>query len=201
MKWKQQDNSTFRQKVVLRREMLKYVAEPVVFETHGGKGSIFEACYSYLQQGVVIEKDAEKAARLARQRPTWGVYEADCLVAIQAGVGRGLPINILDVDPYGDPWPAIEAWFDSERDWAETFFVAVNDGLRIKVRLGGGWDVKTLQGMVSKYGNNLDSIYLEVCQELMQEKAALAGYSLDRFTGYYCGAGKQMTHYLAILKR
>ena len=36
---------------------------------------------------------------------------------------------------------------------------------------------------------------------VLKEKAALAGYSLSRFAGYYCGHGQPMTHYLALLVR
>jgi hypothetical protein len=54
-----------------------------------------------------------------------------------------------------------------------------------------------MAGMVARYGNNLNPIYLEVCQILIAEKAAKAGYCLRRFHGYYCGHAQQMTHYLA----
>jgi hypothetical protein len=150
---------------------------------------------------VVFEKAPERAAVLGMQRPTWAVYEADCVMALAAGVGSHLPCNVLDVHPYGDPWPAITAFFESERPRPEIVFVVVNDGLRQKVRMGGAWNVGTLLGMVAKYGNALHGKYLEVCQELMTEKAAQAGYRLDRFAGYYCGHGHMMTHYLAVLSR
>jgi hypothetical protein len=66
--------------------------------------------------------------------------------------------------------------------------------------MGGSWNVDSLQGMVSKHGNDLHPIYLEVCQELLKEKASGAGYTLTRFAGYYCGHAKQMTHYLGVLE-
>lgn len=194
------DNSTFRQKVVLRKEMLKHIESPVIMETHGGLGKLYNACYQGIDSGVVFEKDPRKAGRLGLQRPTWAVYEADSTEAIRAGVGNHLEVNILDLDPYGEPWPTIEAFFNSDRLFPDMLFVAVNDGLRQKLRIGG-WDVGSMQGIVSKYGNNLQDIYLDVCRELMQEKAAKAGYSLNRFVGYYCGHAKQMTHYLAELKK
>ena len=43
--------------------------------------------------------------------------------------------------------------------------------------------------------------YLEVCEFLLQQKAVGAGYALDRFGGYYCGHGDNMTHYAALLRR
>ena len=72
---------------------------------------MFGACYDGVESGIVFEKNPQKTKLLGLQRPTWRVYEADCEVAINAGVGNDLPVNLLDVDPYGDPWPVIEAFF------------------------------------------------------------------------------------------
>jgi len=198
---KKKDNSTFKEKVALRKTMLRRIGYPVVMETHGGRGELFLACYAGVRQGVVFEKKPERSAFLARQRPTWAVYETDCEMAIRAGVGGHLMVNVLDVDPYGNPWPVIEAFFGSERPRADKLFVVVNDGLRQKIRMGGSWSVGSLQSAVEKYGNDLHPIYLDVCRELMQEKAAKAGYALTAWAGYYCGHIKMMTHYLAELSR
>ena len=195
------DNSTYAQKVALRREMLKSVKSPVIMETHGGMGRLFRACYAGVREGCVFEKKPERVAFLAYQRPTWAVYEGNCTPVIGAGAGAHLPVNVLDLDPWGDPWPTIGAFFESERPRPDEMFVVVNDGLRQKIRVGGAWNVGTLRGMVEKYGNDLHGVYLEVCRELMQEKAAQAGYRLDRFNGYYCGHAQMMTHYLAVLAR
>ncbi len=194
------DNSTFRLKVSLRKKALDYLETPVVMETHGGAGKLFGACYNGLKTGIVFEKNPQKAKLLGLQRPTWRVYETDCEMAIGAGVGKDLPVNLLDIDPYGDPWPVIEAFFSSDRERPEVICVAVNDGLRQKIRMGGSWNVGTLQAAVSKYGNDLHPIYLEVCQEMLKEKASVAGYNLTRFAGYYCGHHKQITHYLGVLE-
>ena len=205
------DNSTGEKKISLRRAMLKDIesaawaqgaaaASPVVMETHGGLGHLYKACYSNIRQGIVFERDPAKTLVLAAQRPTWAVYEADCVDALKEGAGNHLDVTVLDVDPYGDPWPTIEAFFGSKRPFAPSMHVVVNDGLRQEVRIGRAWAVNSLQEIVSERGNNLNPVYLEVCQELLKRKAALAGYSLDRFIGYYCGFGGQMTHYLARLQ-
>lgn len=172
---------------------------PVILETHGGVGRIGDACYGEVLAGCVFEKDPAKSGILARKRPTWAVYECDCETAIRGGVGDYLEVTLLDVDPHGDPWPVIEAFFASDRPRATVLRVAVNDGLRQKVKMGGAWSAGTLEQMVQRYGNQLFSRYVEVCCELMKEKAALAGYRLDGWRGYYCGHAKQMTHYAATL--
>jgi hypothetical protein len=59
-----------------------------------------------------------------------------------------------------------------------------------------------MQSAVDRLGNAvLYERYLDVCRDLVKEKAAKAGYDLRRWTGYYCGFGEQMTHYAAVLER
>lgn len=195
----QKDNSTLARKVALRLNLLKEIAEPVVMETHGGAGRIFWRCYGDVPRGVVFEKDPEKTAILARQRPTWSVYECDCVSAIQVGVGSHLPVNFVDIDPYGEPWPVIDALFASERPWPAKLGIVVNDGLRQKLKIGA-WDVASMAAMVQKCGNALYEDYLAVCQELLSGKAAQRDYRLTRWAGYYCGHAQQMTHYAAVLE-
>lgn len=199
----QKDNSTLRRKVALRLELLRELqAAPVVLETHGGLGTLWRYCYQDVADGVVLEKDPVKAAVLGRQRPGWAVYQADCIAALAAGVGAHLPINFVDIDPYGSPWPVFDALFGSVRPWPDRLAVAVNDGLRHKLKTGSGWHVEALESVVDRYGAEvLYDDYLAICRELVEEKAAQAGYSLRRWTGYYCGHSQAMTHYAAILTR
>ena len=190
---------------MLRVSMLSRLeVSPVICETHGGEGLLYQSCYPGVVQGVVFEKDMGRAECLARQRPTWAVYAHDCVDGLEQGAGAHLEVNVLDVDPFGDPWPAIGAFFASDRPRASVLWVAVNDGLRNSGgSVGGrsGWKHKTLADMAVRFGNDsLYENYLEICQLLMTEKAAQADYVLDRFGGYYCGAAKRMTHYLARLE-
>ena len=78
--WESKDNKTFVEKSHLRRLMLKKVENPVILETHGGRGDLFRRCYAGVETGIVFEKDALKAEVLVRQRPNWAVYESDCVV-------------------------------------------------------------------------------------------------------------------------
>jgi hypothetical protein len=195
------DNTTFRQKAALRRKVLAEVKNPVVMETHGGYGELYKACYRSIERGVVFEKKPEAVAYLCRQRPTWAVYEADCVKALQHGAGNHLEITLLDLDPYGSPWDAIGAYFSSARPFAKQMHVVVQDGLRQHIRRAGAWHVGVLKDMVLRFGNDLQDQYLEVCRVMMAEKSASAGYTLAHFKGYYCGALQQMTHYWAVLQK
>jgi hypothetical protein len=197
----QKDNSTFQQKAALRRAVLAEVKEPIVMETHGGIGAVYRACYSRVTHGIVFETNERKAGVLAGQRPTWSVYQSDCTKALAAGAGAHLEVNVLDLDPYGEPWPTVAAFFGSERPRASSLWIVVNDGLRQKVRMGGAGKVGSLQKMVQKYGNNLHDIYLDICKELLSDHAKAAGYAIRRFRGYYTGHAQQMTHYAALLEQ
>lgn len=197
----QRDHSTLAQKVALRRVMLRQLGqEPVVLETHGGTGRVYLACYRDVLSGIVIDNDAKKAELLARQRPTWAVYEAACERVLEGGAGAHLLVNVLDLDPFGEPWSALRAFFRSDRPRAERLFVVVNDGLRHRLRLTA-WDVEVMQAAVAEWGNELEPIYLEVARWMLAKHAGEAGYRLARFYGYYCGKGQAMTHYLAELLR
>lgn len=195
------DNSTISKKINLRLEYLQMLDAPVIMETHGGRGKLYERCYSGFY-GVVFEKDPAKTDLLCSQRPDWSVYEGDCIAAISAGAGAHLPINFLDVDPYGQPWPVFEAFFSSDRPHPETMIVVCNDGLRQKLKLNGGWQTKAMQPIIAKYGNDrLFSCYLDVCSDLLGQIAGTAGYRITDWRGYYCGHAQQMTHYAAKLNR
>lgn len=196
-----QDNSTLRRKQMLRTEVLKLVREPVVLETHGGLGRLYEQCYAGIMTGIVLEKDMRRAEKLAVQRPTWRVYCADAVASLAAGLGSDVPVNLIDCDPWGEPWPTLSAFFSSERERPAEVAVAVNDGLRNKLKLGGAYDVASLQEAVAQFGNALYAPYLEVCRWQLARIAEPAGYTLRRFWGYFCGHNGDMTHYAAVLGR
>ena len=196
------DNTTLARKVRLRQQGLRqHGGVPVVLETHGGTGHVFRAVYADVPTGVVFERNPQKAQVLALQRPTWAVYEADCVRALEAGVGAHLLVDVLDLDPYGEPWPALAAFFESDRPRAAKLFVFVNDGMRQKCRLGGAWITDSLAPIVRRYGNDLYPRYLEVCRELLAETAKPARYAMTHWAGYYAGHNEGMTHYAAVLHR
>ena len=179
------------------------VERPFVIETHGGRGSIWKHLYSGFP-GAVIELDPGKAEFLARQRPTWPVYEGKAELMIAGGLFRQYQVEFMDVDPYGEPWPVIEGFFraDAGRRFAPCMALAVNDGLRQNARVGGAWKVRSTKDAARKYGNNkVREHYLDICHDKLQEIAAGVGYTLDWWHGYYTGNLDDMTHYGAILRQ
>jgi hypothetical protein len=201
----QKDNTTFRHKVDLRRRAMADCraggAEPVVLETHGGWGHVWLECYRDVGRGAVFETRPDKAESLARQRPAWAVYEADCGRALEAGAASHLAYNFVDVDPYGSPFGVVAAYLSPGRTLPDVWHLVVNDGLRQKVQIGGAWQVECLADVVRDYGNDLYGRYLGVAKEKIRRLAAAAGFGLAGWSGYHCGHNQGMTHYWAKLSR
>lgn len=188
----------------LRRGLRAELGEVgAVLETHGGYGHLWQACYADVPAGVVFDKAPEKAEALALQRPTWRVYEADCITALGAGVGAGLPVTLVDVDPYGQPWPVIDALLAGWRDvLPDRWGIAVHDGLRHRLKIGVGYATESLRTMLVRYGTQqLYTRYLDVCADLLTDKLAAAGFALTRWSGFYSGDLLANTHYAAVCKR
>jgi hypothetical protein len=201
------DNSTLPLKASLRlaalEEMKAAKVQPLVLESHGGYGAIFQRCYSMLPSGSVIEIDDDRAEFIARQRRTWAVYGGDAETILASGILAFRPTTLLDLDPYGEPWPFVDAFFQGHAgNLADRMWIAVNDGLRMNTRLGVGARTHSLAAIAAKYGASiLWAKYIEVAREMMEEKAATVGYTVASFRGYYCGDKQQMTHYLVDLRR
>lgn len=198
----QRDNSTFLAKLRIRRSALAQVQSPIVMETNGGLGKLYTQLYRDYP-GIVFEKDAKKVDVLAQQRPEWRVYEADCVNAIAQGVGADLAVNFLDVDPYGEPWSILGAYFGSDRLFPPALNVVVHDGITQLLQTKGAWAVKVFEPIVERFGNDFYRDYEHVCQIIMQEKAALAGYSLSRWyiTKAKTTGSLHNYHYWAVLSR
>ena len=94
----------------------------------------------------------------------------------------------------------LDAFLESNRRFPARLVIVVNDGLRKGLRMGVGWHSKSLETVCAKHGNAwLHQNYLAVCQEMLKDKAARAGYTLRRWTAYYCGHAQTMSHYAAVL--
>lgn len=197
----QKDNSTLSHKLVLRRRALALCPRPAwVLETHGGWGRIGERVYDGCR-GVVIEKTQDKASHLARQRPGWRVYQAVSEAALAAGLASGVAFDLIDLAPYGSPFPVMRALFEHPRELGDSLQLVVNDGLRQKVKLGGAWQVHDLREVVCRRGNDLYDDYLDAARECVEAIVAAAGYRVSHWHGYYTGSHGDMTHYWATLRR
>lgn len=196
------DNAGLKEKLALRRAALEETDGPLVcLEAYAGEGVLGSSLYQEAACGVAIEKDERKATKLCRERPAWRVYQADAVGALAAGLSADVPFTFIDIDPYGDPHPAINAVLAPGRLLAGRVVLAVNDGLRQKVKMGGAWQAKSLRDAVRQFGGDLFDTYIEVCRWLIEKRAGEVGYHLTRFRGFYGGHAQQMTHYYAVLER
>lgn len=185
----------------------------MILETHGGAGRLWARCYSHVQNGVVFETDSNKALLLAKQRPTWAVYQADSETALANGVGSHLPVNFVDLDPWGSPWKTLASFFAGVNPQVRQLVIVAHDGVRNRLRINLGWRTAHFESVVARYGNeHCFANYLEICRELMKEKAAEAGYALSRWAGFYSlidrqpgehgvRPGQDSTHYAAVLAK
>jgi hypothetical protein len=195
------DNSTFYQKLHIRKAAIAALERPIILEAHGGWGRLYNSLYHQYPGGIVLEKKAAKAQALAQQRPTWAVYECDSVKALAAGLGSHRPVNFLDIDPYGSPWETIQAFMSSDRPFPDRLVVVVNDGLRQQIECGGAWRCAVMEPYVQEFGNRIRDDYLKVCQVMMADIAKARQYKLTGWAGYHCGHQQQITHYWATLER
>ncbi len=202
------DNLSFKQKAMLRQSAVQHLRalgiEPVVLEGYGGWGMLYDACYADVAAGCVFEKEPAKTIALAAQRPTWAVYEADSPAALSLGAGSHLCYTLADFDPYGDPYPAIQAFFSSPRPFANTMMLVVMDGLRWKTRSASGWQSATLAPLLEEglFGNHeLWDKYEQVAEALCIRSVGPAGYRVVTFSAYSAGTGQKLCHWIAKLVR
>ena len=175
--------------------------DPVVLEAFGGSGKVFEYVYENVATGIVFEKDWAKVSDLARQRPTWRVYQGDCVKLLAAGVGADLEPNVLDLDPYGSPFESLRAFMTSERNRPKRLDLVVNDGMRNKVQIDGGMDCKELQSYIARFGSQAYQFYLDIAKMKVAEIVKVGGYKIAQWRGYYTGRGQRITHYWAVLEK
>lgn len=206
-KTKPKDNSSVREKVALRKRALADLAalgvdRPVVLESHGGNGVLFNRCYEHLPVGVVFEKDAAKCERLALQRPSWRVYEADCENALAEGIAGDLAFDLFDCDPYGGSWGTLQSYFSSRRAFADRMIVVVNDGMRQALSMGAAWSIKVLEPYVQQFGNDaIYGQYGEIGGLMLADIVRQAGYTVKRYGWHYTGKKSYLLHFLAELER
>lgn len=207
------DNSTLKEKLSIRQRMLDDVQSrigktPIILEAFGGKGDLYRRVYPHIRYGTVLERDPQKVDRLCWQRPTWSVYQGDSPSLLLAGLGSHQDCNTFDVDPYGQPWDAINSLFVSFsqglRPVPATIWLVVNDGARqyLRRKADAIWETDWLPAdIVDRWGNALELNYLDVVRELLERCGSLTGYTITSFEGYYCGHVLQNTHYLARFER
>lgn len=206
------DHSTLKQKLEIRKRMTDDMRGrgivPVIVEAYGGRGDVFRRAYPLVTHGAVFEREPKKIDTLVWQRPTWAVYQGDTPSLLRAGIGGHLAATVFDLDPYGQPWDAIQGFFESMseglRETPDIFYVVANDGARqyLRRKAAAIWSTPWIpEAILDHYGNALELNYLEVARQMLEMQATACGYHVADWFGYYCGHVLQNTHYLARLER
>lgn len=197
----QQDNSTIIEKVRLRRRVLERCpAPPVVLETHGGFGRIYERTWFKAFRGVVIEKDDRKVEHLCRQRPRWAVYQGNSELVLEHGLARTTAFDVIDLDPYGQPFGVLAALSLPGRVFPDTWHLVVNDGGRQAAKRGQSWTIPGMTVAVAKFGRDGVYVnYLEAVKLIVDNFAAKIGFEVSHWEGRCVSA--DIAHYWAVLTR
>lgn len=99
-----------------------------VLEMFAGEGGLYRGVWARFT-GICVDKVAAKVAQAARQRPRWGCYEGDAVRFLACGMAPE-PWDVVDLDAYGEPWPALRAWATSTRAFAPVTHLFCTDGYR-----------------------------------------------------------------------
>lgn len=197
------DNSTFINKIRLRNRVLADCkSNPVILETHGGFGRIYERTWWHASSGVVIEKDDKKAQHLCRQRPKWAVYQGDSEAAIDVGLCRNIQFDIIDLDPWGSTIPLLSALSKPGRQFPDRWHLVANDGGWLNAGLGGAWSMKGLEKFVGRDGNHFtQERYREVLKEIVGEFSDKIGFEVAFWFIHRPENTYRLMHYWATLVR
>lgn len=171
--------------------------------THADDGVLVRQVYPDELVGIAFAETNDQADRLAIARPTWAVYSTNVDAALRRGLGRHLMVNVLDVDCDSNPWPTIEAFFDSDRPRPNQLAVVVSDRLRPRLRRNGAYSIPSMLPALERYRDSaaIDEHYIEVCQWNLARLAEPHGYTLEQWTAYHCDRRDDATHFAAVLCR
>lgn len=197
------DHTEWALKVQLRQWLTAQLglADPVVLETHGGEGRLWQAGPRWAR-GLVLEKDPARCAVLERQRPAgWDVVCGNSASLLLRGYAAQQAFDLVDIDPHRQPWPTLDAYFTSQRCYAPRLGLVVTDSLRQCVRYNGGTRIHGLLPYVARYGRHVHRFYLEVCKERLGDLIAPLGYQVTAWQGQYGGVIKTMTYVAYVLER
>lgn len=149
-----------------------------MLETHGGTGRLYEACYHEIDRGIVCEINEKRAYVLARQRPAWLVCCNDARDICATGMLGKMQVDLVDIDPYGDPWPYTMAAMAALNGMS--YWVVVQDGLPAKLKVSVR-DVKSVRPALGKFGSDIHSQYDQVARFLVEREAERLGCSLGQW--------------------
>jgi hypothetical protein len=143
------DNGQTGLKLAVRSAAIEAARPENVVETHAGLGFLRSRMYSGFG-GAVCEKDRAKAERLAAKFRNLTVVYGDSLAYLKVP-DFGFVASLVDIDPYGDPWPHVRACM-SCKALPGRFVLAVTDGLVQSCRLSTTLKASSLRPVAAAFG-------------------------------------------------
>lgn len=176
------------------RRLAEAAAPPgPVLETHGGTGWLASTVYAG-RTGIGIELNQRKAAARARILPAWWSIVGDSASVLRSGALRWFAPAIIDVDPYGDPWPALEA-AAAGVSVPPAVVLAVTDGLPRALQIRD-YRVPSLRADIAAHGlDYVREYYEEICRRRIQR--LFPAYTIDRWVYAESGKGRGLALYAA----
>lgn len=153
-------------------------APSAVLECFIGEGALYQTCWRGAVAGVAMDMVADKVRAAAAERPHWLVACTEVEGAIQNGIGRYTPFDVVDVDAYGEPWPYVRAWMISRRLRARRTVIVCTDGYMAQRSIAPA--SKTLFGVKGRI-TVTDDDYLETAQARCSGWAAESGLVVESF--------------------
>jgi hypothetical protein len=177
------ENKGFLDKIQTRKRALDMLrGDPVVLEAYAGRGHLGKVVYD-LEFGVATDIDEDAVVALSSSRPSWRVYQCDAVPAIAQGLAADVPFNFIDLDPFGSPWEAYMAFWESERERGDQVVVVAHDGMRLNAKMRTSWN-SVMADAVQVFGNDLGKMYLQACRWKAKKHLEVAGYELTGFFGF-----------------
>lgn len=173
----QKDNTETHHKLAVRRRAAETLGEgDFILEAFAGSGEMYSALW-HRWAGFTMDKDLAKVTRAAKQRKRWGCYQGDTLRALEAGWLENIEFKLVDFDPYGEPWPALQAYFAGHLAFHSPWVAVCTDGywsqrnLASKSRCLFGYGGGRFSGMS-------DRAYIEICHDFVRSLASRYGQEL-----------------------
>lgn len=201
-KSRKKTNSTFEEKVALRLRALADVGSPaVVLEAFGGWSRLYDECYRDVPTGLYIDSDHARFYEAVLHRPHWTVVQADCVRALDHGIGRAVNPNVIDFDAYGYPYYALSAFCRNDNTTAKRVAVVCTDGSILTVRYKSPGVKLTHGPAIRQVGyDNLYRLY-EQAAEILFRDSVEPFWRVETLQVSWSGVNSNVCHVYGILSK
>lgn len=165
-----------------------------ILECFGGFGVMYDLVWSRFRNGVMFDKKEAAVQHAAERRPSWACYCGDAVRLLGSSLHEGTAFDVVDLDCYGSPWPALRALLFSDRVFAPTTTVFLTDGYMSRAAVGP--PCRALWGAGVPRMNISRQMYEERVAVMVGEWTSHAGLRVTQHERWWQGKG---TAYMAMV--